>query len=300
MDEIIKLLNPDNTVMLNRPLAHALGTNAAIVYSALIAKQVYYSERGMLDAEGYFYSTIADLEESTGLSKRKQKNAIDTLVIAGLINCKKRGMPARRCFRICDDIEIIGKFLKCGKSVMTELKSCQNVPTSGSKNVQQVGAKCTNKSEQNAPPLRYNLNNKSKDKNPNQSIFRDEMDMMDNSSEINFWDVPDKYREIIKENIEYEYQTEKEKYDELVEIMLDVICSQKDTIRVNGEDMPHEVVKSRFLKLNSSHIDYVLTALQKNTSDVKNIRAYLITALYNAPTTMDSYYTAWVNHDMYG
>ena len=110
----------------------------------------------------------------------------------------------------------------------------------------------------------------------------------------------DKYREIVKENIEYEYQTEKGKIDELVEIMLDVICSKKDAIRVNGENIPHEVVKSRFLKLDSSHIDYVLTAMRKNTSDVKNIRAYLITALYNAPATMDSYYTAWVNHDMYG
>ena len=137
-------------------------------------------------------------------------------------------------------------------------------------------------------------------KNPNQSILSDGIDMMDNSSKINSLEERNKYLEIIKENIEYECQTEKNKIDELVEIMLDVICSQKDTIRVNGEDMPHEVVKSRFLKLNSSHIDYVLTALQKNTSYVKNIRAYLITALYNAPTTMDSYYTAWVNHDMYG
>lgn len=64
--------------------------------------------------------------------------------------------------------------------------------------------------------------------------------------------------------------------------------------------MPREVVKSRFLKLDSSHIDYVLTALKRNTSEVRNIRAYLITALYNAPTTIDSYYTAWVNHDMNG
>lgn len=64
--------------------------------------------------------------------------------------------------------------------------------------------------------------------------------------------------------------------------------------------MLHEVVKNRFLKLDSSHIDYVLTALKKNISAVRNIRAYLITALYNAPATIDSYYTALVNHDMYG
>ena len=110
----------------------------------------------------------------------------------------------------------------------------------------------------------------------------------------------ERYLEIIRENIEYDYQAEKEKVDELVEIMLDVVCSTSSTVRVNGENIPQEIVKSRFLKLDSSHIDYVLTALKKNTSEVKNIRAYLITALYNAPTTIDSYYTVWVNHDMRG
>lgn len=108
------------------------------------------------------------------------------------------------------------------------------------------------------------------------------------------------YLELIRENIDYDCFTEKEKVDELVGIMLDVVCSTKDTVRVNGEDLPHEVVKSRFLKLNHEHIDYVLTSLKKNTSDVRNIRAYLITALYNAFDTIDSYYTAWVNHDMHG
>ena len=108
------------------------------------------------------------------------------------------------------------------------------------------------------------------------------------------------YLEIIHENIDYDCFAEKEKVDELVEIMLDVICSTKEKLRVNGEDLPTEVVRSRFLKLDYSHIDYVLAALQKNTSEVRNIRAYLVTALYNAPSTIGNYYSALVNHDMYG
>ena len=158
------------------------------------------------------------------------------------------------------------------------------------------------KSEQNVA-YTYNLNNKSKVINPNQSIPQtaDVNDRIDNSTKpCCSSGERAEYLQLIRENIEYDFQAEKEKISEIVEIMLDVICSTKDTIRVNGEDMPQEIVKSRFLKLNSSHIDYVLTALKKNTSEVKNIRAYLITALYNAPTTIDSYYTAWVNHDMYG
>lgn len=95
-------------------------------------------------------------------------------------------------------------------------------------------------------------------------------------------------------------KNEKAKVDELVEIMLDVVCSSKTKIRVNGENVNHEVVKSRFLKLNHDHIDYVITAMNDNTSNVRDIRAYLITALYNSLTTIDHYFTARVNHDMYG
>ncbi len=97
-----------------------------------------------------------------------------------------------------------------------------------------------------------------------------------------------------------QFPEQADEINELISIMVDVICSQKKTIRANGEEKPHDVVKSRLLKLNSSHIEYVLAALKKNTSDVRNIRSYLITALYNAPVTMSSFYRAEVNHDMFG
>ena len=71
-------------------------------------------------------------------------------------------------------------------------------------------------------------------------------------------------------------------------------------IRIGGEDFPKEVVKSRLLKLNSGHIEYVINSLRENTTKVRNIKSYLLAALYNAPTTMDSYYRAEVNHDLYG
>jgi hypothetical protein len=112
-----------------------------------------------------------------------------------------------------------------------------------------------------------------------------------------------RYREMILENIEYEIIAtpfNKKQIDEMVEIMLDAVCSSKDTIRINGENMPKEIVKSRFLKLRSSHIEYVFDAMKSNPSDIRNIRSYLLTTLYNASLTMDSYYTALVNHDLYG
>ncbi len=301
--KILERLNHNNTVSFNRPIAHALGLSAAVVYSALIAKQVYYEQREMLDSEGFFYSTIADLEESTSLSKRQQSGAIKFLIDAGLVECERRGLPARRCFRVRDDVTLVDRILAQCEDIMSDLnpisQSCENVPTSCPENAQQVGAFCDDKSAQNEP-YTYNLKKKSKEINPNQSILRDGIDRMDFSTKTVFVEEHNDYLALIRENIEYDCFTEKEKVDELVGIMLDVVCSTKNTVRVNGEDLPQEIVKSRFLKFNHEHIDYVITALQKNTSDISNIRAYLITALYNAPETMDSYYTAWVNHDMSG
>ena len=88
--------------------------------------------------------------------------------------------------------------------------------------------------------------------------------------------------------------------DERAELMLDAVCSTKPLVRVAGEDKPREVVKSVLLKLNSSHIEYVFECLQENTTKIHNIKSYLLTTLYNAPLTMDSYYQNAVNHTLYG
>ena len=113
------------------------------------------------------------------------------------------------------------------------------------------------------------------------------------------------YRALILENIEYDIlaqnaQLDKDRLDELVELMVDTVCSNREMIRVAGDDYPAEVVKSRFLKLNASHIEYVLDRMRENTTYVRNIKKYLLAALYNAPVTMDSYYTSLVSHDLYG
>ena len=108
------------------------------------------------------------------------------------------------------------------------------------------------------------------------------------------------YREVIHENIDYQYHA-KEDVDELVELIIEVMMMPEDSmIRIAGTEKPVALVKSRFMKLNYSHIEYVLFCLNRNTTKVGNIKAYLLTALYNAPATINSYYQAEVNHDMYG
>lgn len=111
------------------------------------------------------------------------------------------------------------------------------------------------------------------------------------------------YREIIRANVEYGFLVQRygaQRMDETVELMLEVVLSKRPFIRIAGDDFPREVVKSRFLKINSGHLEYVFDCIDKNTTKVGNIKAYLLAALYNAPATMDSYYRAEVNHDLYG
>jgi len=111
------------------------------------------------------------------------------------------------------------------------------------------------------------------------------------------------YRELILENIEYDYlcrefATYREDLDEIVELMVETVCARRKTTRIAGSDFPHEVVRSRFLKLDSEHIRFVMDSLQKNTTEVRNMKQYLLTVLFNAPTTISNHYTSQVNHDM--
>jgi len=116
-------------------------------------------------------------------------------------------------------------------------------------------------------------------------------------------DEAEAYRELIYDNIEYTHlcsQYGRERVDEVVELMLETVLSKRKTIRIAGDDFPAAVVRSRLLKLNQFSVEYVFECMDKNTTKVRNIKAYLLTALYNAPATMDSYYRAEVNHDFYG
>ena len=111
------------------------------------------------------------------------------------------------------------------------------------------------------------------------------------------------YEEIIKDNIEYDHfvrygQVDKDRLDEIVSIILETVCSKRKTVRIAGDDYPAELVKAKFMKLNSSHIEFVFDCMKENTTKIRNIKQYLKAVLFNAPNTIDSYYTALVAHDM--
>ena len=127
--------------------------------------------------------------------------------------------------------------------------------------------------------------------NINQSILPDGIDKIDG------------YRAIILENIEYDLivdQFNKAQLDEIVDIMLECVCSEVETQNIGKDKVPTELVKSRILKLNSMHIEYIFSCLKENPSKVRNIKSYLKTVLYNAAVTIDNYYTSEVNYHFNG
>lgn len=111
------------------------------------------------------------------------------------------------------------------------------------------------------------------------------------------------YRDLILENIEYDTliqnpRIDREQLDEIVDILLETVCTSRKSIRVAGDDYPAELVKAKFLKLDSHHIEFVMDCLRDNTTKVRNIKQYLRAMLFNAPSTINSYYASLVAHDM--
>ncbi|MDE6593513.1 MAG: hypothetical protein K2K57_10690, partial [Oscillospiraceae bacterium] len=132
LSAIIQLLNPDNTISAHRMLAHAIGMTETIIYASLIFKQTYYLQNNMLYEGGWFFSTIADLQESTTFGTKAQKTAIGNLMKHGLIECECKGMPAKRYFRITNDMEILMKLIDEGAEICKKISakanrnSCEN------------------------------------------------------------------------------------------------------------------------------------------------------------------------------
>lgn len=128
---LLQLINPDNTMSVNRYLAHSIGMAETIIYSALISKYTYYRDNGKT-FDGWFYSTIEDLQESTTYGRKVQSTAINKLVEYGLIESKLMGMPAKRYFRLISDTSKLEKLLEIGQEICAEMRKKDNTDTSES------------------------------------------------------------------------------------------------------------------------------------------------------------------------
>ncbi len=314
INDIFQILNPDNTMTFNRFIAHAIGTKETIILFALISKMNYYRSRNMLDADGFFYATALDIQESTTFTQRQQESAIANLVEQGLIETVRKGIPAKKYFRISMDIELFRVIIAKGEAIAKALRSGQkpekplnnqfrqNVETRDDEMSKQESTKCENRTQQNVE-TGFDKMSKHTYKSKRNNLKENNPHHINQNGGDDRIDETDFYRDIIFENIDLEAMAEQSPSEsaminEIAEIMTDVVCSEKPTIRVNGENKPQGIVKSVFLKLNSEHIRFVIERMKEASGDIKNIRNYLITALYNSYSTIDSYYSAKVSRDM--
>ena len=207
----------------------------------------------------------------------------------------------------------VGKEQETSRGV--ETYTSRSVDMETSKGVRQVtlrGVKSTLQEVTEKDPLINKTNNSNTNMNntdlsntkTNNTILsnpavKQAIDKMGREEESDF----DKYKKLVKENIDYDvlidrHYIEKSIIDGMVNLIVETMISENDYIVISSTKFPKETVKSRFSKLDISHIEYVLECMNHNTTKIKNIKKYLLAALYNAPTTIDSYYKARVQHDM--
>ena len=302
-------LNPDNSMTFNRLLAHSLGAVETIILFTLIGKYYYYADKEMIDENGWFYVTVPDLHESTSFGEKIQRNAIKHLESMGFIQTSVKGIPPKRYFKVNNDMELLEKYLVKGKEISDGIKL--KAAEDNAKKVAAANAKRRKKnktipadsqflpnggidSSQMAESTYKTKSNKTKS-NINQSINQDNI----NNININTYrcDDLDSIDEIdIKNRIGYEKlknEFDEKQLDNIVGLMTETFKSEKERIRIAGENLEAQRVKERFAALTDNHIRYVLECIQNQSGNgIRNIRQYLLTSLYNAPVTMESYYAA--------
>lgn len=347
------LINPDNTMSFNRLFAHAIGANETIIYFSLISKCKYWDSRDMLIEGEWFYSTIDDLQESTTFGRKQQDAAIAKLARIGLIKYERKGIPAKRCFALVFDPELMCSILEEGKKKAENLhkkntesrknssvnssfisgaandvesslskrdkQECINnllikEPEKGlelslSKRDKQEWTKGTNNNVQKGQTIN-NLNKNNLNKNnlqSYQSINEPEETVPANSELIDRIDKNkiSEYKALIYSNIDYEEliaqnEKDKQRIDEIVDNMLEMICCTSPSMRIGGKEQPTALVQGRVMKIDSTCVEYIVLCLQRNTTKVRNIKAYLQTVIFNAPSTMDNFYGSEVNNALYG
>ena len=310
-----------------------LSSDAKLLYGLMLDRMALSMKNGWLDDENraYIIYAVENIMEDLGCSKPtciKVIKELDADSGIGLIEKKRRGLGK-------PDIIYVKNFASVPKKegaekpanadVSTEVKNLyfkkERNFTSESKEteLQQVkeidfkrennftsGSKETGLQEVKEFAPNYNNTNYNNQNHTDVSYTNPINQPAEKVDAVDVIDETSAYMALIRDNLEYEHHMkydkygDKELYEEIYETVCDVVCVKRKTIRINGEDYPYELVKSRFLKLNSSHVEYVMGCMRETVTKITNIRAYLITALYNAPSTMSHYYQQEVQHDMYG
>ena len=269
-----------------------VSVEAKVLYGLLLDRMALSVRNSWLDKEGrvYIVFTVADIMETLGCTEQKANkllNELDGIKGVGLIERVRRGLGKPNVIYVKNFVE------KSPPHQEVRFQKCENHKSGD--------VKTTNQEMRKSQTNNTDINN-TDCINMDLSIHPSCPECRDTADSLNRIDKMDAYRDMIKENISYDVLLndkpyDRERLDGFVELMAEICGSNMGSIRINQSDMSTEVVKSRFLKLNSEHIRYVMDCLDKNMTLVGNIRAYMLSALFNAPVTISQYYSSLVNHD---
>lgn len=277
-------------LLVTDPFFRKLSSDAKILYGLMLDRMSLSARNGWIDKENhvYIYFSIEDAMEMLVCGKNKAVKTmaeLDAKDGIGLIERVKlgQGKPALVYVK-----NFVSHDAKVGSEVYISNFKNPSKQTSGSPESKplEVCKEDPNKNKYNNTDFN----------NTSNLIDRSEVDPKPQSDIAG-------YAELIKENIEYpflleRYPFERDVIEGIYELILETVLSQKDKIYIAKDCYPAELVKSRFLKLDFGHIEYILTCMRDNTAKVRNIKKYMLAALFNAPATIGNYYQAEVNHDM--
>ena len=292
----------------------ALSLSAKVLYSVLLDRMGLSMKNKWLDEENkvYIIYQITEIQSDLGFSKKKAMDYLTELEKIGLIEKKKRGFGLPNIIYVksfmahqssqrsnemgtSQEKDVVHRSIERGtpevmnKHLRGAETDTSEVPNSGLQEVPKT-VPLYNKTY-------MNYNNQSNITSNHIKSDGDRIRCDQKEQTINA------YAELVKKNIDFDvllhtYSREQDLVEEIYQLILETVQTEKDMIRIAGEYYPAGFVKGKLLKLNYSHIEYVLECMDKNTTKVRNIKQYLLAALFNAPSTIGSYYKAEVNHDM--
>lgn len=269
MSILMSILSSDAYIILNKYVMKAIGLHEAILLGELCSEYIYWCKEDKLQ-DGYFFSTRENIEKETTLSPHQQRQALKNLVNFGFVEITERDMPKKTYYKVIE--EKVYEFLSKTELDFAEVKKFNDKTsknlTSSDENIEVQDVK------------NFNTNNNKINNNNNilSNHIEDKEDKMD-------------YEKIFKKNIEYEILIQDEKTKGLIQNITDIavetLNSKHTKIYINSEPISIELVRNQYMKLNPMHIQYLINCLQQNSKDVKSIKSYIRTSLYNAPTTMN-------------
>ena len=248
-----------------------LSTDAKLLYGLLLDRMSLSVKNGWADADGrvYIIFTLAEIQKSLGCVEKSAVKYMKELEKIGLIEKKRQGQ---------------------GKPTLIYVKNFTPQENLQVKNSKKTSSPTVESTDQDLYNFQSNYTETSDTSNDTDLILSEDQERM-------------RYEEYLNEQLEVvvlkqDYPYDIKLIDNLVDIILDVLCSKSKSLWISKEEKPISVVKSRFMKLTSEHIRYILDCMDENTEKISSPKQYLLAALYNAPVTMESYYRAAVRHDM--